>query len=116
MVTDRSVACPGDTVSYVCCADDVESVLITWRIFCHASTCELSCQSNVESLDISSGTSGSASVCEPIYDDVLVMYNFIDGVSNLNITIPQPTMIRYLGVECESRCRQLNVAGKISSN
>ena len=114
--SSRSVACPGDTVSYVCSADDVESVFIIWRISCHASTSELSCQSNVESLDISAGTSESTSVCEPTYDDVLGMYDFIDGVSNLNITLPQPTMIRHLGVECGSDCRQLTVAGKISSN
>ena len=51
-----------------------------------------------------------------LYDDVSAMYDFIDGVSSLNITLPQPTMIRHLGVECESHCRQLNVAGKISFN
>ena len=66
VVTERSFACPGDTVSYVCRGDDVESVFISWRISCHASTSELSCQSNVESLDISASTSGSTSVCEPI--------------------------------------------------
>ena len=111
MATERSVACPGDTVSYVCRADDVESVFISWRISCHDSIS--GCQLNVESLDVNKN--GSSEVCELIYDNVLVMYDFIDGVSNLSITLPQPTMIRYLGAECGSRCRQLTVAG-IRSN
>ena len=63
----------------------MESVFISWRISCHASTSELSCQSNAEYLDIAVGTGGITSVCEPIYDDVLAMYDFIDGISSLNI-------------------------------
>ena len=91
-------------MSYIC-RGDVDEEFINWRVSCPTCTSEI-CQPNVQDIGAESSEPMSVTLCS----GTAVVYDYVRGVSNLNITLPRPTTVRHLEINCESSF-SLHIAG-----
>jgi hypothetical protein len=109
---ERLAVCPGDTVNLNCTIMP-RKAFAEWSVSCNASSCDLV----DENIGIFEDQTRNSTLCHQhvVAGDstIFISYNFISGVSNMNITIPRHPTITHLGVACQSTCRYLYVIGKL---
>lgn len=116
--TERQAVCPGKTANYVC-TNQVNGIGIRWRVFCRTSATETACASThgndlPESLDTTRSEPRTINICGSGGSTFFSFtYNFLQGVSNLSVTVPQTSDVNHIEIGCESTCRYLYYAGKI---
>ena len=80
-------------MSYICTGDVDEE----FRVARTTCTSEI-CQPNVQDIGAESSEPMSVALCS----GTAVTYDYVRGVSNLNITLPRLTIVRHLENNCES--------------
>ena len=103
------VVCPGDTANYVC--TDEGNIVINWQICCRNISSDSCSTETTETLTASMKNFHN----NRTYCGVLFTYDYAQGVSDMNITIPLAANTALLEITCHftiSR-RVLRVAGEV---
>ena len=107
------VVCPGGTANYVC--TDECTTAISWTICCHSISSDSCSPESPESITETLTASIGNFHNNRTHCGVLFTYDYAQGVSNMNITIPLAANTALLEITCHftiSR-RVLRVAGEM---
>ena len=107
-VDERLLVCPGDTTNYVC--TDEGQLAVTWSVICYEnSTSSRNSEDLPHSIGVTRSTPQNSTYC-----GILFAYNFVQGVSDLNVTIPLSRGIVQLRISCQlSQSKTLQVKGEL---